>query len=78
MTYDRAGNRLTDTISGNGSFIRNVITENNNYRYYIDPNGLGNIAQKTNKQTGEINIKDGLIPVICTLQLLEVRSPFTY
>lgn len=60
LGYDRAGNRLVDTISGNGSFIRNVITENDKYRYYSDPNGFGNIVQKTNKLTGEINIYDYL------------------
>jgi RHS repeat-associated protein len=60
LTYDRAGNRLTDTLSGNGKFIRNVITENANFRYYTDPNGFGNIVQKTNKQTGELQIYDYL------------------
>lgn len=60
LGYDRAGNRLADTISGNGSFIRNVITENDKYRFYSDPNGFGNIVQKTNKLNGEIHIYDYL------------------
>lgn len=60
LDYDRAGNRLRDTISGNGQFIRNVITENDQYRYYTDPNGFGNIVQKTNKLNGEIQIYDYL------------------
>lgn len=56
--YDRAGNRLNDTQSGVGRYIRNAIIEDDNYRYYTDPNGFGNIVQRTNKATKEQQVYD--------------------
>lgn len=58
LTYDRSGNRLDDTFSGQGRFIRNAVVEDENFRYYSDSNGFGNIVQRTNKTTGEQQVYD--------------------
>ena len=60
LTYDRSGNRTNDTFSGVGTFTRNTIEEDENFRYFTDVNGFGNIIQKTNKATGELHIYDYL------------------
>lgn len=58
LTFDRSGNRTNDSISGEGQFIRNAIVEDQNFRYYSDTNGFGNIVQRTNKSTGEQQVYD--------------------
>lgn len=52
LTYDRSGNRLVDTFSGDSEFVRGSIVGDQNYFYYSDTNGFGNIVQKTDKQSG--------------------------
>lgn len=52
LSYDNAGNRINDTFSGVGLYTGGVIEEDQLYTYNVDPNGYGQIVQKTNKLTG--------------------------
>lgn len=58
IDYDRSGNRLDDTLSGEGRFIRNAIIEDAKYRYYTDSDGFGNIVQRTDKANKDQHVYD--------------------
>lgn len=60
LAYDLIGNRVDDTLTGVGSFVRSVISEDQQFKYYADQGGMGQIIQKTNKSTKEQHVFDYL------------------
>jgi RHS repeat-associated protein len=49
MDYDKAGNRTNDSVYGVTKNRRNTILNNEQWTYYTDRNGLGDIIQKSNE-----------------------------
>ena len=56
LSYDYTGNRIQDNINGTGKFLRNVILEDDKAIYFHDGMGLGNLIQRTDKQTGTMEL----------------------
>jgi hypothetical protein len=54
VQYDWTGNRVQDSLNGEGDFIANFLLADQRTFYQPDANGLGNLAQKTDRATGAI------------------------
>lgn len=57
---DRSGNRLDDNILGEGKYLNNALLSNDDFEYFYDENGLGNLVQKTYKNSEVIDVFDWL------------------
>ena len=51
--YDPVGNRLTDTVNGQATFINNFLVQNKTNAFTADSDGLGNTASKLDRKTGQ-------------------------
>ena len=53
--FDWTGNRMTDSLRGQGTFLANFLTSDNVAIYQADANGFGDLTQKTSFATGDVN-----------------------
>ncbi len=54
--YDYVGNRTNDTANGETKSFRNIILENDKFKYYPDEDGLSRIIQKNSKTSNVVDL----------------------
>ena len=53
---DKSGNHTEGSSNGNATYSRNILLEDDVYKYFYDVTGKGNLTQRTNKQTLAIEV----------------------